>query len=72
MEMCSRSLIINWLTFCFRRSGKTPDTQSPTLEFANICLCNAMLLLPSEIILETNMTAYLQHEKVITGEDEKE
>ena len=67
-----RSLIIFCVTFCFRQSGKTPDTQSPTLEFANICLSNAMLLLPSENILEANMTAYLQHEKVITGEDEKE
>lgn len=55
-----------------KQEGQSSAMPSPTLEFASICLCNAMLLLPSEETLESNMSTYLLHEKVIMGEDEKE
>jgi len=56
-----------------RQDLQSAAIPAPTLEFANLCLCNSMLLLlPYENTLESSMAAYLQHEKVIIGEDEKE
>lgn len=43
-----------------------------TLEFANLCLTNASILLPTEIVLEENMTKFLQNEKPIPGDEDKE
>ena len=55
-----------------RSEGQSAAMPVPTLEFANLCLTNATLLLPSESELQTNMTAILEHEKVTPNDDQNE
>ncbi|XP_066928082.1 CCR4-NOT transcription complex subunit 10-like [Clytia hemisphaerica] len=61
-----------------QHSKSTPSTSPtnnvPTLSFGSMCLSNACTLLPSESVLEENMTKFLQNEKPVPGgaADDKE
>lgn len=55
-----------------RSEGQSAAMPLPTLEFANLCLTNAMLLLPSESDIQANMSALLEHEKNTSNDDQKD
>lgn len=60
------------LFFSYRQQGQSAAIPAPTLDFANLCLSNALLLMPSERDLETAMMTCLQNERVVPGADDKE
>jgi len=55
-----------------RSEGQSAAMPLPTLEFANLCLTNALLLLPSEVEIQSNMKVAVEHDKNFNIEDQKD
>lgn len=69
----NRKLVMAPINFRPNKSGfQSSAMPATTLEFANLCLSNATFLLPSEDVLEENMTTFLINEKPVPGHEDKE